>query len=79
MHKHLKYLAKEVFHVEDKWPHYRLLLEDMDILSNEYAGKRVLSLERSISGTCGEADGESRWAPIFDNLTVCNHGLYDDR
>ncbi|MGH3087738.1 MAG: hypothetical protein ACRDSJ_10540 [Rubrobacteraceae bacterium] len=51
----------------------------MEHLSEEYRDANVLSLERSIVGTCGKAEGESRWKPLFNNLTVVNHGQHDGR
>lgn len=79
MHSHLEYLADKVFHVRDRWPHYRLLLEDMQGLHEKYRDAKVLSLERSISDTCGAPIAESRWLPLFNDITVINHGLYDSR
>lgn len=75
---HLRHLYDNVFHVATRWPHYRLLLNDMRNLSTRFEGKRVLSLERSISETCGSPTAESRWAPLFERLTVVNHGLYSN-
>lgn len=79
MHPHLEWLKENVFKAESRWPHFLLNLSDMDHLHKKYGDKRVLSLERSIQGTCGKAEGDSRWRPLFSNLVVVNHGMYDDR
>lgn len=75
--KKLEYLAQDVFMTESRWPHYKVLLQDVSELSLEY--KTVLSLERSILGHCGKADGPSRWEGVFEDLCVVNHGISDDR
>lgn len=53
---------EEIFQLH-RWPHYRLLLDDMRALGDKYRDAKVLSIERSFGMP-------SRWQGTFANLAV---------
>jgi len=61
---HLKVLEESVFQVETKWPQFKLLLEDISILSKEFRNnEKVVSFERTLL-----YGGYSLIAPLFKNV-----------
>lgn len=76
---HFAVLAERVFQVETKWPHFRLLLNDIRKLAAEVTpGMTVVSLERGLLyGGC------SLMAPAFHNSDFlsldCSPDSADDR
>ena len=61
---HLEVLTEKVFQVSTKWPQFRLLISDLETLSNKYNFKNqnVVILERTLM-----YGGLSLIAPIFKN------------
>ena len=61
--EHRAMLEERVFQVDSKWPHFRLLLDDVQrIAANLPVGSRVVSLERTLL-----YGGISLFAPFFEN------------
>lgn len=59
--KHKEVLEEKVFQVHSKWPQFKLLLDDLELISSGVdRDKRVISLERTLL-----YDGYSLFAPFF--------------
>jgi len=60
--KHIQNLKKNVFFTDTKWPHFKLLFNDLQRLARSRKYKRIVSLER------GSLYGDiSLFAPLFYN------------
>lgn len=60
---HLKVLRDKVFQIETKWPHFKLLLDDLVRLSEVIqSGKTIVAMERTLL-----YGGNSLIAPLFQN------------
>lgn len=69
MHPHLKELAEKVFLTSTRWPHYSLLLNDLDGMIGIDKRGPTLFMER---------DGP-RFRPCFPEASFLDHGKYDAR
>ncbi|MDB4403127.1 methyltransferase domain-containing protein [bacterium] len=66
--RHLAVLAKDVFEIESRWPHFRLLLNEVEELSRHYGpSSNIAILERTLLyGNC------SLLAPLFAHCNVAS-------
>lgn len=61
VNEHLDLLKERVYQTETKWPHYRLLMNDMIGFAEELPeGATVVAMERNLM-----YGGFSPWAPVF--------------